>query len=159
MPGFTKPRMESWTLLYRDCSRLALSGFVEEDTLLYYDPLSHDLLTRPLDYRFKWTSDNEGLKIPNDSVILSPNITYSPPYDDTWYILTVTDELGMVEVDSVFYESIQTKAEFSVTYYDKITGEYDSTLNSEFDKDFAEGKHRCIADRALYQQVKERGPL
>ena len=125
--------------VYRDCSRLALSGFVEEDTLLYYDPLSHDLLTRPLDYRFKWTSDNEGLKIPNDSVILSPNITYSPPYDDTWYILTVTDELGMVEVDSVFYESIQTKAEFSVTYYDKITGEYDSTLNSEFDKDFAKG--------------------
>ena len=125
--------------LYRDCSRLALSGFVEEDTLLYFDPLSHDLLSRPLDYRFKWTSDNEGLKIPNDSIILNPNITYSPPYEDTWYILTVTDELGMVDVDSVFYESIQTKAIFSISYYDKITGEYDSTLTGEFDKNFEKG--------------------
>jgi len=125
--------------LYRDCSRLALSGFVEEDTLLYFDPVSNDLLSRPLEYGFKWTSDNEGLKIPNDTIILSPNITYSPPYEDTWYILTVTDEMGMVEVDSVFYESIQTKAEFSVTYYDKITGEYDSTLTGEFDKNMEKG--------------------
>ncbi len=125
--------------LYRDCSRLALSGFVDEDTLLYFDPVSNDLLTRPLDYGFKWTSDNEDLKIPNDTIILSPNITYAPPYEDTWYYLTVTDELGMVELDSVYYESIQTKAIFSVEYYDKITGDYDSTLTGEFDKDFEKG--------------------
>jgi gliding motility-associated-like protein len=125
--------------LYRDCSRLALAGFVEEDTLLYFDPVSNDLLSRPLVYGFKWTSDNEGLKIPNDTIILRPNITYSPPYEDTWYILTATDEMGMVEVDSVFYESIQTKAIFSATYYDKITGEYDSTLTGDFDKDMEKG--------------------
>lgn len=125
--------------LYRDCVRLALSGFVEEDTILYYDPLSNDELSRPLDYKFKWTSDNEGLKIPNDSTMLNPNITYSPPYENTMYYLTVTDEMGMVEKDSVFYESIQTRAEFSVTYYDKITGEYDSTLTGDFDKDFSKG--------------------
>lgn len=125
--------------LYRDCSRLALSGFVEEDTLLYYDPLSNDLLTRPLDYRFRWTSDNEGLNIPNDSTMLNPNITYSPPYKNTMYYLTVTDEMGMVEKDSVFYESIQTKAEFSVEYYDKITGEYDSTLTGDFNNEMDKG--------------------
>ncbi|MCP4312070.1 MAG: T9SS type B sorting domain-containing protein [Bacteroidetes bacterium] len=124
---------------YRDCFRLALSGFVEEDTLLYYDPVSNVLLTRPLNYGFQWTSDNQGLNIPNDTTILGPNITYSPPYTDTWYILTVTDEMGMVEVDSVFYESIQTKAKFKVTYYDKITGEYDSTLNGEFDHELLKG--------------------
>lgn len=119
--------------LYRDCSRLALSGFVEEDTLLYFDPVSNEKLTRPLDYRFKWTSDNEGLTIPNDSTVLSPNITYSPPYEDTWYFLTVTDELGMVEKDSVFYVSIQTKAEFSVEYYDKYTGEFNADLNGGYE--------------------------
>ncbi|MDX2432810.1 MAG: hypothetical protein QNK35_17865, partial [Bacteroides sp.] len=53
--------------LYRDCSRLALSGFVEEDTLLYFDPVSDDLLTRRIDYLFMWTSVIYGLKIPNDS--------------------------------------------------------------------------------------------
>ena len=125
--------------LYRDCSRLALAGFVEEDTLLYFDPVSNDRLTRPLNYGFKWTSDNEGLKIPNDTTHLRPNITYSPPYEDTWYILTVSDELGMVEVDSVFYASIQTKAKFSVEYYDKITGEYDPELTGEFDKNIEKG--------------------
>ena len=118
---------------YRDCSRLALAGFVEEDTLLYYDPLSNQLLTRPLNYSFAWTSDNPELKIPNDTTILAPNITYAPPYEDTWYTLTVTDELGMVVVDKVFYESIQTKAIFTVEYYDKITGEFDPELNGEFD--------------------------
>jgi len=124
---------------YRDCSRLALAGFVEEDTLLYYDPVSNQLLTRPLNYSFKWTSDNNELDIPNDTTILAPNITYAPPYEDTWYTLTVTDELGMVEEDKVFYESIQTKAIFTVEYYDKITGEFDADLNGEFDSDFDQG--------------------
>jgi len=124
---------------YRDCARLALAGWVEEDTLLYYDPVSNQELTRPLNYKFKWTSDNTDLKIPNDSTILRPNITYLPPYEDTWYTLTVTDELGMVVVDKVFYESIQTKAIFTVEYYDKITGEFDAELNGEFDNDLEQG--------------------
>jgi gliding motility-associated-like protein len=120
---------------YRDCSRLALAGFVEEDTLLYYDPVSNQLLTRPLNYSFIWTSDNSELDIPNDTTILAPNITYAPPYEDTWYTLTVTDELGMVVEDKVFYESIQTKAIFTVEFYDKITGEFDPALDGGFDND------------------------
>ncbi|MEN8158259.1 MAG: hypothetical protein ABFS10_15005, partial [Bacteroidota bacterium] len=95
---------------YYDCTRLALNGYVEPDSLIYYDPTSHIELARVLEFRFKWTSDNSDLRIPNDTIILAPNITYQPPYEDTWYILTATDEMGMVEVDSVFYESIQTKA-------------------------------------------------
>lgn len=117
---------------YRDCFRLALAGFVEEDTLVYYDPVDHLLLSQAVDYSFIWTSDNEDLKIPNDTIILRPNITYSPPYEDTWYILTVRDALGMVEVDSVFYESIQTKAKFRVSYLNKYSGEYDSTLTGDW---------------------------
>lgn len=119
---------------YRDCSRLALAGFVVEDTLLYYDPLSNQLLTRPLNYSFLWTSDNSDLKIPNDTTILAPNITYAPPYEDTWYTLTVTDEMGMVVVDKVFYESIQTKAKFRVSYLNKYSGEFDSTLTGDWEK-------------------------
>ncbi len=104
----------------RRCEFVSISGFVYPDTLLYYDPVSHEALSQTIGYRFKWTSDNDELKIPYDTVLLHPNISYLPPYEDTWYILTATDNLGMVEVDSVFYESIQTKASFRVEYLDKV---------------------------------------
>jgi len=117
------------------CVFLVVSGFVTPDTLIYYDPVSHDKVAMLLDYTFKWTSDNSDLIIPNDTLVLDPNITYLPPYEDTWYILTATDELGMVEVDSVFYESIQTKAEFEVEYLDKVTEEYDPDLTGSWSAD------------------------
>jgi gliding motility-associated-like protein len=114
------------------CDFLVISGFVTPDTVNYYDPNSHNPIQRIASYKFKWTSDNDEIKIPNDTVILNPNITFQPPYEDTWYILTAIDEFGMTEVDSVYYESIQTKAEFSVEYYDKVTGEFDPELNGEW---------------------------
>ena len=117
------------------CGFLAINGFVTPDILVYYDPLSHEKVSIVSDYRFKWTSDNDDLKIPNDSIVLNPNITYLPPYKDTWYILTATDEFGMVEVDSVLYESIETKAEFTVEYYDKVTEEYDADLTGSWSAD------------------------
>ena len=117
------------------CEFLVITGFVTRDTLIYYDPISHDIIIQSIDFNFKWTSDNNDLRIPNDSTVLDPNITYQPPYKDTWYILTATDDLGMVEVDSVLYESIQTKAEFNVEYYDKVTEEYDADLTGGWSTD------------------------
>ena len=121
------------------CDIVSISGYVYPDTLVYYDPVFHDTLSTVVEFRFRWTSDNDELRIPNDSTILHPNITYQPPYKDTWYILTATDDLGMVEIDSVFYESIQTKAEFTVEYYDKITGEFDPDLDGQWDKEMQKG--------------------
>ena len=117
------------------CGFLVISGSVTPDTMVYYDPVSNDTLFMPVDYRFKWTSDNIDLKIPNDSTILDPNITYLPPLEDTWYILTATDNMGMVDVDSVLYESIETKADFTVEYLDKVTGEYDAELTGSWSAD------------------------
>ncbi len=114
------------------CEFLVMTGFVTPDTFVYYDPALNDTLTWTMDFKFKWTSDNDELWIPNDTIVLDPNITYQPPFKDTWYILTATDELGMVEVDSVFYESIQTKANFTVEYLDKITKEYDADLTGSW---------------------------
>ena len=103
------------------CDIVALGGYVFPDTLVYYDLLSHDPISRPLDFGFRWTSDNTELDIPNDTIVLRPNISYNPPYKDTEYYLTATDEFGMSAVAEVFYESIQTKAEFSAEYLDKVT--------------------------------------
>jgi len=114
------------------CEFLVISGFVTPDTMVYYDPVSNVMLQLPVDYKFKWTSDNTDLRIPNDSTILGPNISYLPPIEDSWYILTATDEMGMIEIDSVLYESIQTKAEFTVQYYDKVNDTLDSELTGQW---------------------------
>jgi len=114
------------------CDFLVISGFVTPDTVTYYDLISNNPIQKIPDFKFKWTSDNADLSIPNDTIILDPNITFQPPYDDTWYILTAIDEYGMTEVDSLFYESIQTKAEFTVDYFDKVAEEYDSELNGDW---------------------------
>ena len=114
------------------CDFVAIGGYVFPDTLVYWDPLSHVMITRPLDFSFKWTSDNSDLDIPNDTVVLGPNISYKPPYKDTEYYLTATDEFGMTAVDQVLYESIQTLAQFSMEYLDKVTGEYTTELNGDW---------------------------
>jgi gliding motility-associated-like protein len=116
------------------CHYLIVPGFVTRDTLTYYDPVSNDALSTVIDFHFKWTSDNEDLRIPYDTLLLR-HITHLPPTKDTWYILTATDDLGMVEVDSVLYESIETRARFKVEYYDKVLGIYDESLTGSWSKD------------------------
>jgi len=115
------------------CDIVVLAGYVFPDTLVYYDLLTHEIISRPLDFSFKWTSDNLDLDIPNDTIILRPNISYKPPYKDTEYYLTANDEFGMTDVDEVFYESIQTLAEFSLEYLDKVSGEYSADLTGDWD--------------------------
>ena len=117
------------------CDFVALAGYVFADTLIYYDLLSNQAIRKTPDFSFKWTSDNDDLNIPNDSIVLRPNISYKPPYKDTEYTLTATDEFGMTAVDKVFYTSIQTKAEFTLEYLDKITGEFTTDLDGSFDPD------------------------
>jgi gliding motility-associated-like protein len=114
------------------CDFVAVSGYVFPDTLVYYDLLTNEMISRPVDFSFKWTSDNGDLDIPNDTIVLRPNISYKPPYRDTEYYLTATDEFGMTDKDTVFYETIQTKAEFTLEYLDKVTGEYDPNLDGSW---------------------------
>ena len=117
------------------CEFLVLSGMVTLDTFIYFDPILHDPLLLINGFKFKWTSDNSELRIYDDTTNLNFNITYQPPFEDTWYILTAIDSLGMVEVDSVLYESKQTKAAFSVEYYDKINEEFDPELTGAWSKE------------------------
>lgn len=117
------------------CDYVSLAGYVFPDTLLYHDLLVHQEIKLPLSYSFRWTSDNNELDIPNDTIVLRPNTSYKPPYKDTEYYLSATDQYGMTSVDTVFYESIQTKAEFDLEYLDKVTGEYDADLGENWEAD------------------------
>jgi len=106
------------------CESLVLSAEVETDDYLYYDPVTHEEIELQNGFTFIWTSDNSDNKIYNATTVLSPNSTFNPPVKDTQYVLTATDSLGMTVDDSVFYETISTKASFSVEYYDKINEEF-----------------------------------
>ncbi|MFO7369578.1 MAG: gliding motility-associated C-terminal domain-containing protein, partial [Bacteroidales bacterium] len=67
----------------------------------------------PNSYKIRWTTDNPEASNPSSSLITRVN---NPPYADTWYKLTVTDLYGIIRSDSVFYESIQTKADLTPEY-------------------------------------------
>jgi gliding motility-associated-like protein len=114
------------------CELLQLYGHVEADILFVYDPTDHTDLTRVLDRSFEWTSDNEELTLPGSGIHLSPYNLYSPPYEDTWFILTAKDEMGRIMGDSVFYVSIQTKAQFSLRYYNKFSGAFSSEMDGSW---------------------------
>ena len=101
------------------CDFLTLNGSVILDNFVYYNPVNNNPVNLKNGFTFLWTSDNTDLIIPNSSRVLDPNITYRPPVKDTWYILTVTDSMDMKVVDSVFYETIHTRAEFSYLFFDK----------------------------------------
>ncbi|MCF8224456.1 MAG: gliding motility-associated C-terminal domain-containing protein [Bacteroidales bacterium] len=120
-----------------EINTLTLIGNVEIDSLYYFDPITHDTLWYENDFNIEWSSDDPDLFIPNrtNKYAMQFNTTESPPVEDTWFILTATDSLGMTETDSVFFVSPFTKAEFTVEYYDKVTMEWDNDLNTEWSKD------------------------
>lgn len=93
------------------CGSVALGGIAEAATFMYYDPLSNQAVDLPTGRNFLWSS-RPASAIPFPSVNLNP-ITFDPPVVDTWYILTVTDLFECQSADSVFYESIETRADFT----------------------------------------------
>ena len=97
-----------------------MSGSVTTDTFYYFDPVTHESILALNGYSFLWTSDNQDLIIPNADRVLDPNTTFRPPTKDTWYYLTATDSFEMSVKDSVFYETIQVKSDFSYMFFDKV---------------------------------------
>ena len=92
------------------CQYLALRGNAQPAGFFYFDPGDQSQIELINLIEFEWTSIPDS-DIPYPTLELNP-ITYTPPYEDTWYYLTVTDNMGCSDTDSVFYESIVVKADF-----------------------------------------------
>jgi len=120
-----------------DGNYVIIAGGVEVDTFYYYDPVSHDEVLFQNDFDILWTSDNPDLTIYNatNKDAMGSNYSNDPPFKDTWYILTATDSLGMVEDDSVLYDTKHTKAEFTVEYWDKVNKEWSEELGTAYQED------------------------
>ncbi len=96
------------------CDYVELKADVATDTFHYYDPANDSMLVLANYIIYAWTSDPAG-KNPSDSDdrFTGTEIrdrTFEPPTEDTHYFLEASDKYGVTHYDTVFYETIQTKA-------------------------------------------------
>lgn len=99
------------------CEYVELKAVVEQDTFFYYDEASKRQHTITTVYDYNWSSDpspDEWEQMPPSGIMSSSgeirSRTYQPPTEDTHYFLEVTDKYGIKKYDTVFYETIHTKA-------------------------------------------------
>jgi gliding motility-associated-like protein len=98
---------------YFNCSSLDLRADTTLVQCYYFNPDNGVRINIFNNYSIRWTTNNSAASIPANRLITRVN---SPPSEDTWYFLNLTDRFKLVRGDSVFYKSIQSDA--------KISGEY-----------------------------------
>ena len=103
----------NWTFAEGDvtesnCDYLKLSGNFTTAHFIYYDLADNTELEVFKDVKVRW-NDEDGTV----STVISPTI-YDPPAKNTNYTFEVYDKFGCSGSGAVFYESIVTKAAFSV---------------------------------------------
>ncbi len=101
------------------CDYIQLDGMLFPDTLRYYDLSTGEELFLANGMSFIWSSDNPDVNIPAPSFWLSPRLGTNLPSKNTWFILTAVDSFGLSRDDSVFYETVHTKADFTLLFEDE----------------------------------------
>lgn len=101
------------------CDYVQLNGTVEADIHKYYDLITGEEIILNNGMRFIWTSDNADVTIPAPSFWLNPRLGTDLPSRDTWFILTAVDSFSLSRDDSVFYETVHTKAGFTLLFEDE----------------------------------------
>ncbi len=104
-----------------NCDQITnIKASIDSNTYIYYSPEGNPIKLDP-DYKIDWTADieeaaqgsfyfsldNKGLKI----------IITKPHWENTNYIIEVTDISGLVRRDSIYYESIIPHADFEKGTY------------------------------------------
>lgn len=105
---------------YYNCSSLDLRADTTRIPLHYYNPESNDRISLFVNYTIRWTTDNPEAVNPASKLVTRVN---TPPSEDTWYILTLSDPYGLARSDSVLYESIQSKAVLAAPEYINLSDE------------------------------------
>lgn len=105
---------------YYNCSSLDLRADTTLTPLFYFNPLTKARINLYINYTIRWRTDNPEAITPSGRLITRVN---NPPSEDTWYILTLSDPYGLMRSDSVFYESIQSKAVLAAPEYVNLSDE------------------------------------
>ncbi len=98
------------TVLNYTCDYVALKGDTASIPFYYYNTEADSAIALKNGISFLWTASPPSA-IPWPDLEPDP-IIYKPPYEDTWYTLTVTDSFGCVNSSAVFYKTIHVKADF-----------------------------------------------
>jgi gliding motility-associated-like protein len=98
---------------YYNCSSLDLRADTNLIQRFYFNPDTKAKINVYSNYTIRWKTDNNEASIPPSRLITRVS---SPPSEDTWYILKVTDRFNLVRSDSVFYSSIQSDAKMTGVY-------------------------------------------
>lgn len=93
---------------YYNCASLDLRADSTRIPLYYHNPSTGAKVNLPNVYTIRWLSDNTDASTPPGRLLTRVN---DPPWRDTWYTITISDSYGMRREDSVFYKSIQSRAE------------------------------------------------
>ena len=101
------------------CDYIQLDGIAVADIHNYYDLSTGEELILNNGMKFTWSSDNPDVTIPAPSYWLNPRLGVDLPSKNTWFILTAVDSFGLIRDDSVFYETVHTKAGFSLLFEDE----------------------------------------
>jgi gliding motility-associated-like protein len=101
------------------CDYIQLDGLITADTHIYYDLTTGEKLILPNGMRFIWSSDNQDIDLTGYTKYLSPRLSNNLPSKDTWFILTAVDSFGLSRDDSAYYETVHTKAGFTLLFEDE----------------------------------------
>jgi hypothetical protein len=99
---------------YYNCSSLDLRSDTTANPSYYYNPVNGNRIKIVNSYTIRWTTDNPQAGIPPSRLITRVS---NPPSEDTWYKINVTDRFKLLRTDSVFYKSIQSRAEMAAPQY------------------------------------------
>jgi gliding motility-associated-like protein len=91
-----------------NCDYFALSGKINQAILIYYDLTNKQPVTLAKNVEIEWRKGEEII-----SKFIAPKI-YDPPTKDTEYTLFVSDRFNCESSGKVMYQSIVTKAIFTV---------------------------------------------
>ncbi len=103
-----------------DCFSFRLTGSIESETFVYYDPETNSPVELTNDFQTEWKTGQTTI-----ATIINPQI-FEPPHNDTEYTFIITDRFGCKSEFSLLYKSIAVKAQFSV---DQQQGEAPLTIN------------------------------
>ncbi|MBN1413560.1 MAG: gliding motility-associated C-terminal domain-containing protein [Bacteroidales bacterium] len=98
----------------RDCQSVTLKSDTVVFPLWYPEPGTDNRIHINNKYAFDWEADNEQSEAPRGGFIGGVD---NPPYKDTWYTVTVTDNFKLSRSDSIFCPAIKSKPSLGTPEY------------------------------------------
>ncbi len=140
-----------------NCASVSFFSDTTVSRLTYYDPYNCLIKTVQNSFTIRWTASEEESDVPPNRLITRLE---SPPYKDTWYKISITDNFKLVRSDSVLCPAIASKAYMQASYIELSDSvEYPDKLYKYYygDEKSAPGKFRFDlsgSENAAWYQLK-----